>query len=237
MQNNKEVIGTIKAPTTVVDSEEELLYYLKRKIETERGDEFDKRPVTSTLTNKKFKVLNKKFNWTKTQLPVLQSVTNQTINQTAVDTPFVRINSYSCAWNGSIFEVCESVEWAGGSASQGYITGGEAINVARKYHSSPYTYCQNIDIAGEKAINAYLLDEDEMIIDSDFGNTVTCSVNNDTFVDLNNSIINQSIINETIEINEDLTVVEDINVTGIQHFGNGQIYWDSDNSRLVIKVT
>ncbi len=35
----------------------------------------------------------------------------------------------------------------------------------------------------------------------------------------------------------ELEVNGSVNVTGTQHFGNGQIYWDGSNSRMVIKVT
>ncbi len=66
---DQEVIGTIKAPKTL-ESDEEILHYLKKKIEKEKGYGFDTTSVSSELKGKKFRVIGeRKISWPSWTVP------------------------------------------------------------------------------------------------------------------------------------------------------------------------
>ena len=127
----------------------------------------------------------------------------------------LNVLNYSCKWNGSLFNVCESVEWSGGSYGSGYITGGEAANKAERFTVSPFTYCQDVENEGKKAVNAYVLDEKEKIIKQDLTHDVDCIIGNETIVTISNESVDSNLTVVQNESNITEVNVTDLNITTV----------------------
>ncbi|MDP4012422.1 MAG: hypothetical protein Q8R00_02345, partial [Candidatus Nanoarchaeia archaeon] len=132
----------------------------------------------------------------------------------------VQITSASCNWNGSLFEVCESVSWSNGSYAKGYISGTKALPQIEAVNSSLFTYCEFTEKAGVKALHAYVYDENGKILAKQIDAKIECITGNNTLVNFtyddiaNESIAaNESVLNETVINVTDIT--NEVNVTNV----------------------
>ncbi len=82
----------------------------------------------------------------------------------------VRIVGSYCIFTGEKFKACQRTIWNGGEYAKGYVTGGEALKQSPEQNANEFIYCQDLDKPGKKAVNAYLFNEKDRTIKTDFGN-------------------------------------------------------------------
>ena len=91
----------------------------------------------------------------------------------------ITIDSVTCAWDETQYEICESVSWEGeaGSYAKTYIPGGEILEKVQKQYSKQFKYCQHVGTeSGYRIVRAMLFDTKQELI-KDIGKGVSCEEN------------------------------------------------------------
>jgi hypothetical protein len=81
--------------------------------------------------------------------------------------PFLKLNNAVCNWDGSSFNLCANVNWAGKTGD--YVRCGFAGNLNdKKLYSAPVTCCDNVgDKEGTKLVRGFLYDSEGNSYDDD----------------------------------------------------------------------
>ena len=87
---------------------------------------------------------------------------------------YVEITYFYCALVKDEYEICIDVDWNDGSYAKGLIIGGKPLIQIDKEYERPFTYCQTFENGGNKALHAYLYDENDKILTRDIGKKVRC---------------------------------------------------------------